>query len=263
MVRQKALTTKSVALPSSPDKRKRRVKASVPKEQPSLHTIHQIKEASKQTHLWAAKTRATYTRHVHQVQSCLQSHFPAEGMQLPPSLSHIGSGDLSSEVYGDPDFKNVFKCMPNQCSDKALALYLSWKGFQEDCSQKTPKSDGGTFHEAWHYNGACQWWEGNPVHSAEVDDVIASIWHKVNSQGSEHTHSSAMKKEYLDMILTWSNSCCPLDSLLQYIHSVMTCSEPSVPLLGKWATDAKMKLTTTWHIEQLACATVAFMLWTR
>ncbi|KIO12167.1 hypothetical protein M404DRAFT_125937 [Pisolithus tinctorius Marx 270] len=181
-------------------------------------------------------------------------------MQLPPSPSHVGSGDLSSEVYGDPDFKNAFERMPNQCSDKALALYLSWKGFQEDCSQSTidsvqaafklmwdeactPESDGGTFREAWHYNGARQRWEGNPVRSAEVDDVVASIRHKVNSQGSERTHSGAMKKEYLDMILAWSNSCCPLDSPLQYIHST--------------------KLTTTRHIEQLACAAVAFTLWTR
>ncbi|KAI5998337.1 hypothetical protein F5J12DRAFT_784922 [Pisolithus orientalis] len=126
-----------------------------------------------------------------------------------------------------------------------------------------PDSDGGTFCEAWHYNSECQWWEGNLVRLAEVDDVIASIWHKVNSQGSKHTHSGAVKKEYLDMILAWSNSCCPLNSPLQYIHSVMTHSEPSVPLLVKWVTDAKTKLTTTQHIKQLACAAVAFMLWTR
>ncbi|KIN99420.1 hypothetical protein M404DRAFT_30472 [Pisolithus tinctorius Marx 270] len=275
MVRQKASTTKSIALPSSPDKRKRRAKASSPKEQPSLHTVHQIKEAGKQTHLRAAKTRATYARHVRQAQSWLQSHFPAEGMQLSPSPSHVGSGDLSSEVYGNPDFKNAFERVPNQCLDKALALYLSWKGFQENCSQSTidsvravfklmwDEADGGTFREAWHYNSECQRWEGNLVRLAEVDDVVASIQHKVNSQGSKCTHSGTMKKEYLDMILAWSNSCCPLDSPLQYIHSVMTHSEPSVPLLGKWATDAKTKLTTMWHIEQLACAAVAFTLWTR
>ncbi|KIO13539.1 hypothetical protein M404DRAFT_122553 [Pisolithus tinctorius Marx 270] len=266
MVRQKASTTKSVALPSSPDKRKRRARASAPKEQPSLHTVHQIKEAGKQTHLRAAKTRATYARHVRQAQSWLQSHFLAEGTQPSPSPSHVGSGDLSSEVYGNPDFKNAFERVPNQCSDKALALYLSWKGFQENCSQSTIDGVRAAFKlmwdeaYAWHYNSERQRWEGNPVRSAEVDDVIASIRHKVNSQGSERTHSGAMKKEYLDMILAWSNSCCPLDSPLQYIHLVMTNPEPSVPPLGKWATDAKMKLTTMRHIEQLACAAVAFML---
>ncbi|KAI6142364.1 hypothetical protein BKA82DRAFT_3956281, partial [Pisolithus tinctorius] len=206
--------------------RKRRAKVSSPKEQPSLHTVHQIKEAGKQTHLRAAKTRATYARHVRQAQSWLQSHFPAEGMQLSPSPSHVGSGDLSSEVYGNPDFKNAFERVPNQCLDKALALYLSWKGFQENCSQSTidgvraafklmwDEADGGTFREAWHYNSECQRWEGNLVRLAEVDDVVASIQHKVNSQGSKCTHSGTMKKEYLDMILAWSNSCCPLDSPL-------------------------------------------------
>ncbi|KIK11356.1 hypothetical protein PISMIDRAFT_74908, partial [Pisolithus microcarpus 441] len=97
------------------------------------------------------------------------------------------------EVYGDPDFKNAFERMPNQCSDKALALYLSWRGFQENCSQSTidgiraafkllwDKVDGAMFHGDWCHNDTRQRWEGNPVCSAEVDDVIASIRHKVSS----------------------------------------------------------------------------------
>ncbi|KIK12507.1 hypothetical protein PISMIDRAFT_77639, partial [Pisolithus microcarpus 441] len=97
------------------------------------------------------------------------------------------------EVYGDPDFKNAFERMPNQCSDKGLALYLSWRGFQENCSQSTidgiqvafkllwDKADGAMFHGDWHHNDTQQQWEGNPVRSAEVDDVVASIRHKVSS----------------------------------------------------------------------------------
>ncbi|KAI6002511.1 hypothetical protein EDC04DRAFT_2908510 [Pisolithus marmoratus] len=71
-----------------------------------------------------------------------------------------------------------------------------------------------------------------------------------------------MTKEYLDRILTWSDSLCLLDAPSHYIHFVMTSSEPSA-LLGEWAMSKKMKLTVTRHLEQLACTAVGFMLWTR
>ncbi|KAL4076435.1 hypothetical protein J3A83DRAFT_4399710 [Scleroderma citrinum] len=51
----------------SPDKYKKKGRAlPAAKEQPTLHAAHQIKEAGKQTHLQAARTRATYGRHIHQ-----------------------------------------------------------------------------------------------------------------------------------------------------------------------------------------------------
>ncbi|KAI6006498.1 hypothetical protein F5J12DRAFT_768678 [Pisolithus orientalis] len=207
---------------SSPDKPKKRARVSTAKELPSLHTAHRIKEAGKETHLRAAKTRAAYSGHVHRARF-------------------------------DPNFKNTFECMPNRCSDKALALYLSWRGFQENSSQSTidsvragfkmlwDEADGATFRGKWHHNDAHHRWEGNPVLSAEVDDVVASIRHKVSSEGAERKHSGAMKKEYMDKILAWSESFCPLDAPLQYI----------------------LKLTVTWHLEHLAFSAVAFMLWTR
>ncbi|KIN97548.1 hypothetical protein M404DRAFT_160167 [Pisolithus tinctorius Marx 270] len=248
MARQKASTTKYPASSGSPNKPKRKARVSTAKELPSLHTVHQIKEAGKQTHLRAAKTRATYFRHVRQAHSWLGSHFLAEG--TPSALSHAVD---NSEVYSDPNFKNAFECVPNQCSDKALALYLSWKGFQENCSQSTidgiraafkmlwDEVEGATFRGRWHHDDARHQWEGNLVLSAEVDDIVASIRHKVNSEGAERTHSGAMKKEYMDRILTWSESLCPLD----------------VPLHNK------AKLTITRHLGYLACGAVAFTLWTR
>ncbi|KAI5982051.1 hypothetical protein EDD15DRAFT_2181820 [Pisolithus albus] len=242
------LTTECTA-PSRPSKKpKRRAGASTAKEQPSLHVVHQIKEAGKQTHLRAAKTRETYSRHVRQARSWLQGHFPLEG--APQILAHT---EHESEIYSDPGFKNAFERVPNQCSDKALALYLSWRGFQENCSQSTvdgvraafkmlwDESDGATFRGTWHHNDARHRWEGNPVLSAEVNDVVASIRHKVSSDGAERTHSGAMKKEYMDRILTWSASQCPLD----------------VPF------HKSMKLTITRHLQHLACGATAFTLWTR
>ncbi|KAI6004429.1 hypothetical protein F5J12DRAFT_783407 [Pisolithus orientalis] len=188
---------------------------------------------------------------------------------MPPTPSHTGE---DSEIYSDPEFRNAFEHMPNRCSDKALALYLSWRGFQENCSQSTidrvqagfkmlwDEVDGATFHGNWHHNDVHHQWEGNPVLSAEVDDIVASIRHKVNSEGAEWKHSGAMKKEYMDKILAWSGLLCPLDAPLQYIHLMMVGCKmlPSGTSLSR-----KVRLAVTWHLEHLAFGTVAFMLWTR
>ncbi|KAI6004797.1 hypothetical protein EDD15DRAFT_2191570 [Pisolithus albus] len=247
--------TTECAAPSRPSKKpKRGARASTAKEQPSLHVVHQIKEAGKQTHLRAAKTRETYSRHVHQARLWLQGHFPLEG--APQILAHT---EHESEIYSDPGFKNAFERVPNQCSDKALALYLSWRGFQENCSQSTvdgvraafkmlwDESDGATFRGSWHHNDARHWWEGNPVLSAEVNDIVASIRHKLSSDGAEQTHSGAMKKEYMDRILTWSASQCPLVVPFQYLRlAMMGCR---VPPPGEFLSKS-MKLTITRHLQQ-------------
>ncbi|KAI6001641.1 hypothetical protein F5J12DRAFT_928371 [Pisolithus orientalis] len=123
-----------------------------------------------------------------------------------------------------------------------------------------PNSDGATFHGNWHHNDVCHQWEGNPVLLAEVDDIIASIRHKVNSEGAEQKHSGAMKKEYMDKILAWSGSLCPLNAPLQYIHLVMVGCKmlPSGESLSR-----KVRLAVTWHLKHLAFGAVVFMLWTR
>ncbi|KAL4066901.1 hypothetical protein J3A83DRAFT_4260491 [Scleroderma citrinum] len=74
-------------------------------------------------------------------------------------------------------------------------------------------------------NEAQQHWEGNPATSAKVDDVMTSIKHKVSTEGCDCVHSSAMKKEYMDKILTWSMTTCPeLESMLHFISLVLTRS---------------------------------------
>ncbi|KAI6111260.1 hypothetical protein F5141DRAFT_1274775 [Pisolithus sp. B1] len=254
----------------SPEKPKKRTRVPAGKEQLSLQVIHQIKEVGKQTHLRATKTRETYSRHIRQARSWLQSHFPAEGTPRIPAHT-----EDESDIYADPGFKDAFGQVPNQCSDKALALYLSWRGFQEDCSQSTVDGiraafkmlwneacvlDGAIFRGDWHHNDARHQWEGNPVLSAEVSDIVASIRHKVSSQGAERTHSGAMKKEYMDRILTWSESQCSLHIPFQCIHLAMT--EQQVLHLGEFL-DKDVKLKITRHLQHLGCAATAFTLWTR
>ena len=117
-------------------------------------------------------------------------------------------------------------------------------------------SEGNTFHGKWHYNeGQCQW-EGNPVHSAEVNNMAMAIRHKVAADGNERTHSGAMSKEYMDNILTWSEALCPLIVPLNYICTVMAGLQ--VPPLGK-----ETNLLLTRRIEMLAFSALAFMIWTR
>ncbi|KAL4069167.1 hypothetical protein J3A83DRAFT_4249157 [Scleroderma citrinum] len=66
---------------------------------------------------------------------------------------------------------------------------------------------------------AQQCWEGNPATSAEVDDVMASIKHKVSAKGC-------------DCILTWSMmTCLELESALHFISLVLTSTLDFLPLL--------------------------------
>ncbi|KAG1855337.1 PIN domain-like protein [Suillus subalutaceus] len=113
-------------------------------------------------------------------------------------------------VYEDPAFKDAFETIPNRCSNKVLALYMSLKGFHENLSKTTVESirsafkkmwelsDGDTYHGKWHFNEAKQHWEGNPTDSTDIYDVLSSIKHKASAEGGDQTHSMAMTKDYMD-----------------------------------------------------------------
>ncbi|KAL4075628.1 hypothetical protein J3A83DRAFT_4186497 [Scleroderma citrinum] len=154
-----------------------------------------------------------------------------------------------TQTYGDPGFKDAFKHKPNQCSDKVLALYLSWRDFQEHCCQSTIDE-----------MVLCFVVIGTTVHSAEVENVVASIWHKISSDGIQQTHSGAMKKEYMDCILTWSHSLCPLDIPFKFVGLAMAGLESPLP---RETLSNKMRLLIIQHTEQLVFNAVTFTLWTR
>ena len=60
--------------------------------------------------------------------------------------------------------------------------------------------DSDTYRGKWAYHEHRKRWQGNPMQSAEVQDLIQSIKHKVNMDGSIRTHSVAMSKELMDQI---------------------------------------------------------------
>jgi len=117
-------------------------------------------------------------------------------------------------------------------------------------------SDSNTFRGDWHYSEVRHQWVGNPVLSPNISDTVASIRHKINGQGNQHMHSGAMKKEYMDRILTWSVSKYPLDAAFHYLRSAMAGS-------GSPTLDNCMKSSISERVEYLTFSTVAFTVWTR
>ncbi|KAG1791700.1 uncharacterized protein HD556DRAFT_1309765 [Suillus plorans] len=219
---------------------------------PQLRGTHscasKCKELGIETHLQANKMRSSYAGHVHRGHEWLASHFDApscsadEGdcsVPKEPSVQPVALNNPDSNVYADPAFKDAFGCMPNRCLDKALALFMSLKGFHENLSKNTVKSiraafkklweqaDSGTFRGKWSFNEARQHWEGNPADSAEVYDMMASVKHKASAEGGDRTHSMAMTKDFMDRMLQWHEAACPLEIALQAIQLVMSGTLPS------------------------------------
>ncbi|KAG1807767.1 hypothetical protein EV424DRAFT_1329376 [Suillus variegatus] len=241
-------------------KPRRRKESAIPKS--ALADIQKCKELGIETHLQANKTRSSYAGHVRRGREWLASHFdapscsadegdcsvPKEPLVQPVALSvpSFVRDNPDSDVYADPAFKDAFGCMPNRCSDKALALFMSLKGFHENLSKNTVESiraafkklweqaDGGTFRGKWSFNEARQRWEGNPADSAEVYDVMASVKHKASAEGGDRTHSMAMTKDFMDHMLQWHEAACPLEIALQAIQLLTRHLEQVTFDAGAW-----------------------------
>ncbi|KAI6141442.1 hypothetical protein BKA82DRAFT_3986196 [Pisolithus tinctorius] len=212
----------------------------------SLKDINQLKEQGKQTHLKAARTRTAYATHVRRGRD-------------------------------NPEFRTAFESTPNSCSDKALALYMTWKGFHENLGKSTVESiraafkdvwanaDGNTFRGKWGFNEARQRWEGNPAESADVQDVLTSIKHKASAEAGDRKHSLPITQDHLDRMLQWARTVCPdLDFALSVLRMTFStpgsgpAQQPLSELLG-----LKVRTLVTRHLEQLAFASTAWTLWTR
>lgn len=156
MARQKVASRKAAALlkPLSPRKlrtRKGATKASLTGTDKELETslpyLHKIKEAGKLAHKHAKKTQNNYNGYVTRGIKWLEGHFAPDLTEgLGTMTMHGGSrgsqlgGTTLDEPYEDPVFKRAFNPTPNHCSDKALALFISWKCFHQNCGKST--SDG-------------------------------------------------------------------------------------------------------------------------
>ncbi|KAG1847569.1 hypothetical protein F4604DRAFT_1935807 [Suillus subluteus] len=190
----------------------------------ALADVQKCKDIGIETHLQANNTRANYAGHVQRGRQWLASYFKT------PAISESERGDIASDdllipmpsspvsfdmhsdndVHDDPAFKDAFDQIPNRCSHKVLALFMSLKGFHENLSKTTIESirsafkkmwdlsDGDTYRGKWHFDEVRRRWEGNPADSADVYDVLSSIKHKASAEGGDRTHSMAMTKDYMD-----------------------------------------------------------------
>ena len=116
------------------------------KDQPTLKKATRVKDSGIKNHLRAENTCATYTRHVRQGREWLQKLVVAEGEE-----DSSWQPEEHSKTYSNPCFKDALERTPNECSDSALALYLSWRAFEGNGSPST--IDGIRAGFKW-------WWDG-------------------------------------------------------------------------------------------------------
>ncbi|KAG2082120.1 uncharacterized protein F5147DRAFT_660578 [Suillus discolor] len=269
MVRTKPKSCKGPPSPHAAEAspRKRR-KGAVPTGNTTLLAINKVKERAKQQHKHAKKTRENYNGYVERGQTWLKAHFATSRGAVASMDSETMS--ISTDAYEDPTFRDALERMPNQHSDKALALLISFKCFHENCGQSMcdgtysafkkfwEEADGDTYCGRWHFNEACLCWEGNPTSSAEVQDIIKSVKHKTSSEGGDRTHSIAMSKGFMDRILAWTHKLCPPETFLGLMRSVLAADTMSTEPLTLESRELLTKMTM-----YQAFSTTAWNLWTR
>ena len=95
---------------------------------------------------------------------------------------------------------------------KSCVLYFCpvWYAIKLGCKRANFASrDGDTYHGHWAYQELCHYWVGNPVKSAEVEDIMKSIKYKSGCKGSEQRHSAVMSVPSLTKLFVWSVMQCP------------------------------------------------------
>ncbi|KAF8175145.1 hypothetical protein BJ912DRAFT_858015 [Pholiota molesta] len=159
-----------------------------------------------------------------------------------------------SDPYSHPDFPAAFESIPNQFSHIALALYLTFKcmhlqlkggsgsSIRAAFKDLWKHSAGDLYRGVWTFNAVRNQWEGNPVDSAEVVDVMTAISHKSGADGGDRTHSLAMSKGHIGKIFAWSDTQCDLS---------MT------PLT------MEARILKTKHLEFRAFSSTAWTIWSR
>lgn len=232
----------------------------------TLQTIRSLQTQGKEDHGKAAATSKKYNEYTQRGRIWLKDH----SRSVP--LAEEDSEEES--IYDDPEFRNAFNDKPNKYSDKALALYISFKIFHENLGQGTCDGiysafkllwrnacvlmgiilaadqinlcrDGDTYRGKWAYNDARQQWEGNPAESAEVQDVREAVKHKCGAEGGDRKHSLAMSKDYMERLFAWSEKICPQES---YQTEAKTLEEQAL---------------RTKHLQFRAFSSTAWTIWSR
>jgi hypothetical protein len=140
-------------LPQPPESPKKVHKKRPPSSWKSLKVIEQLKEAGKEAHLKARNTKKCYKGHVQRGREWLAQHFSkssVNGSEDSEQQPTPDSDDLDEkDPYADPIFPHAFDCSPNRRSDRALALFLTYKGFHQSLSKGTIEGVRAAFKDLW------------------------------------------------------------------------------------------------------------------
>jgi hypothetical protein len=111
---------------------------------PSLAATQKVKENNQKAHLHAVKTQRSYAGYLERGKKWLQGHF----VKTLPDSGEEEEPDADS-VYEDPEFRKAFDQTPNRHSDKALALFISYKCFHQNLKQSTGEGIHAAFKKYW------------------------------------------------------------------------------------------------------------------
>jgi hypothetical protein len=153
MTRAKAKSRKGPISPADKASPKKRRKGAEPAGSTTLPVIGKIKERAKQQHKHAKKTRQNYDAYVGRGQTWLKAHFSTVDTKAEARDVETGGDSesfaVSSDAYEDVKFRDALERMPNEHSDKALALLISFKCFHENCGQSTCDGIYSAFKKLW------------------------------------------------------------------------------------------------------------------
>ncbi|KAF8514173.1 hypothetical protein JB92DRAFT_3096274 [Gautieria morchelliformis] len=198
----------------------------------SLTQLLSTKQALKQKHGWAVKTLEIYERRLRQAREWLKEQLKSEA-----ALEHPAGCPETlqpSEDWTLDDLQHAFDKKPNRASPSAVSLFIAWKCFngKRNLKRGIAEQTHAAFKKFWEdadsnglYQGRWCWdaerstGKGNPASSPEVEDMVQAV-KMLDSAEGKRWHLAAMSKEYMDMILVWSNKECP-----EQILTSLACSE--------------------------------------
>ncbi|KZT23167.1 hypothetical protein NEOLEDRAFT_1070129, partial [Neolentinus lepideus HHB14362 ss-1] len=214
-------------------------------------------------YLHARNTTVKYQQQVANARKWLAKFFEqerqAEDGLKGPLQPGAGESTFAQESlpFEDPEFEKALDGPPVKCTPTVIAMYLVHKCFERDLKNATAvqihaalireydQMDGDTYRGPWQYNEARKMWTGNPVRSAEVADVMASIKHKDGIDGGDRKHSLAMTKGCVEQLYAWSTAMSPPEKV------------------ARLPEDGTRVYSQAVHLRFRARASLGFVIWTR
>ncbi|KAJ3845839.1 hypothetical protein EV368DRAFT_90008 [Lentinula lateritia] len=202
-------------------------------------------------HIRADNTTEQYSQVIQRVRKWLEEFLKveesAEGcLEDEDEDVPVRNEHMASEFHGCLDGK------PNQFTPEAIAMYISWKCYEEGRKLSTGESvhaafkyyythlEGDKYRGDWRYDEGNKRWIGNPCNAAEVVDLMEGC--KRKDRESERHHSKPASIIIMERL---------------YAHSISVCPD-DYPVL-----DAKSLAFKILHLRFHAYSSLGFTIWTR